>query len=91
MKFKYWLILREEKTHRTKKGRKVPGKYLKGLKRKGRYGSKEAMKKEIDKFTGTNNYKKKWDADYKNGKRIKTKKGDATKAFDKRFGKNCPK
>lgn len=89
MKFKDWLLIREEKTHRTKKGKKVPKKYLKGLKEKGKYGSKEAMKKEIDTFSGTDNYKKNWDADYKNGKRIKTKKGKATKAYEKIFGESA--
>jgi len=77
MKFTEWLGIREqkEKSSRTKKGKKVPGKYLKGLKNKGKYGSKQAMKKEIDKFAGTSNYKKDWDADYdNNGRRIKTKK-----------------
>jgi hypothetical protein len=89
MKFSEWVKLKEEKSSRTKKGKKVPGKYLKGLKKKGKYGSKEAMKKEIDKFRGTNKYKKNWDADYKNGKRIKTKKGKSTKAFHKLFGENA--
>lgn len=89
MKFTEWLKLREEKSSRTKKGKKVPGKYLKGLKKKGKYGSKEAMKKEIDQFSGTNDYKKNWDADYKNGKRIKTKKGKATQAYEKLFGENA--
>ena len=71
---------------RTPKGKKVPTKYLKGLKSKGEYGSKEAMKKEIDKFAGKKEYKKDWKADFKDGKRIKTKKGAATKAFEKKFG-----
>ncbi len=70
---------------RTAKGKKVPAKYLKGLKSKGEYGSKEAMKKEIDKFAGKKEYKKDWKADFKDGKRIKTKKGAATKAFEKKF------
>lgn len=67
--------------------RKVPEKYLKGLKDKGKKGSKEAMKKEIDRFSGKDEYKQDWDADYgDDGKRIKTKQGAATKAFKKRFG-----
>jgi len=87
MKFLEWIEIREEKSSRTKKGKKVPGKYLKGLKKTGRYGSKQAMKKEIDEFRGSDKYKKNWDADYDSGgKRIKTKKGKATKAFEKRFG-----
>lgn len=77
-----------ERAEKTKSGKKVPSKYLKGLKSKGKMGSKEAMKKEIDQFRGTNNYKPKWDADHDNdGKRIKTKVGAATKAFHKRYGK----
>lgn len=88
MKFSKWIKIREAKHARTKKGKKVPAKYLKGLKKKGKYGSEEAMKKEIDEFRGTNKYKLNWDADYRNGKRIKTKKGKATKAFEKRFGEN---
>ena len=77
-----------EEASRSPKGKKVPSKYLKGLKSKGEYGSKEAMKKEIDKFAGKDEYKKDWKADYKDGKRIKTKKGAATKAFEKRFGES---
>ena len=84
--FKDWLVL-EEKSSRTKKGKKVPSKYLSGLSEKGKKGSKEAMKKEIDRFRGKDEYKSNWDADYKNGKRIKTKKGKATKAFERRFGR----
>lgn len=92
MKFREWLLIREDKkTNRTKKGKKVPKKYLKGLKEKGKYGSKEAMKKEIDRFSGTNDYKKNWDADFEKGKRIKTKKGKATLAFDRLFGENVDK
>lgn len=91
MKFNKWIELKESKSSRTKKGKKVPGKYLKGLSKKGKYGSKEAMKKEIDKFSGTSDYKKNWDADYKNGKRIKTKKGKATKAYERLFGENADK
>jgi len=72
---------------RTKKGKKVPKKYLKGLKSKGKYGSKEAMKREIDRFAGRDEYKQKWDADYTDsGKRVKTKQSAATKAYQKRFG-----
>jgi hypothetical protein len=89
MKFSKWLKLRESRSSFsiTEKGKKVPRKYLKGLKKRGKYGSEEAMKKEIDRFRGSKDYKLNWDADYKNGKRIKTKKGKATKAFEKRFGK----
>lgn len=74
--FKEWLKLKESK---------IPKKYLSGLKEKGKYGSKEAMKREIKRFKGSSEYKSEWDADYKNGKRIKTKKGKATKAFEKKF------
>lgn len=87
--FNEWLELKEAKSSKTKSGKKVPGKYLTGLTDKGQYGSKEAMKKEIDQFRGKDKYKLNWDADYKNGKRIKTKKGKATKAFEKRFGKGA--
>jgi hypothetical protein len=87
MNFKKWIEINEAKDSKTKSGKKVPGKYLKGLKNKGKFGSKEAMKKEIDEFRGKNKYKLNWDADYENGKRIKTKKGKATKAFEKKFGK----
>jgi len=67
--------------------RKVPEKYLKGLKDKGKKGSKEAMKREIEKFSGKDKYKQNWDADYDDeGDRINTKQGAATKAFKKRFG-----
>ena len=77
-----------EGAEKTKSGKKVPAKYLNGLKKTGKYGSKQAMKKEIDQFRGTDNYKKNWDADYDNsGKRIKTKPGAATKAFHKKYGK----
>jgi len=72
---------------RTKKGKKVNPKYLKGLKGKGTYGSKEAMKKEIDKFAGKKTYQKDWYADHDDeGKRIKTKVSAATKAYKQRFG-----
>lgn len=70
---------------RTKKGKKVPKKYLAGLKAKGKYGSKSAMKREIDRFTGKRVYKQDWDADFSQGKRIKTKVGKATDIFHKRF------
>jgi len=70
------------KAERSKKGKRVPGKYL--------TKNKSAMKKEIDKYAGTDTYKKQWDADYKSGKggkgkRYKTKKSAATKAYEKRF------
>lgn len=65
------------------KGRKIPGKYL----------TKNAsrMKKEIDTFRGKKEYKKDWDADYSSGKggegkRVKTKKSAATKAYQRMFG-----
>ena len=74
---------------RTEKGKKVPAKYLKGLKATGAKGSKEAMKKEIDRFAGKDEYKKDWDADYTDkGKRVKTKQSAATKAFKARFGES---
>lgn len=74
---------------RTKKGKKVNPNYLKGLKNKGEYGSKEAMKKEIDKFSGKDTYKKDWKADYGNdGKRIKTKTSAATKKYKEMFGES---
>jgi len=65
------------------KGRKIPGKYL--TKNPGK------MKKEIDTFRGKKEYKKDWDADYKSGKggvgkRVKTKKSAATKAYQRMFG-----
>ena len=49
------------------------------------------MKKEIDKYRGKKEYKKDWDADYTSGKggkgkRVKTKKSAATKAYQKMFG-----
>lgn len=66
------------------KGRKIPGKYL--TKNPGK------MKKEIDRFVGKKEYKKDWDADYASGKggvgkRVKTKKSAATKAYQRMFGK----
>jgi hypothetical protein len=65
------------------KGRKIPGKYL--TKNPGK------MKKEIDTYIGKKEYKKDWDADYKSGKggvgkRVKTKKSAATKAYQRMFG-----
>ena len=65
------------------KGRRIPGKYL--TKNPGK------MKKEIDTFRGKKEYKKDWDADYNSGKggegkRVKTKKSAATKAYQKMFG-----
>lgn len=49
------------------------------------------MRKEIEEFKGKDTYKKDWDADYKSGKggegkRVKTKKSAATKAYKKMFG-----
>lgn len=66
------------------KGHKIPGKYL--TKNPG------AMKKEIDTYRGKKEYKKDWDADYTGGKggegkRVKTKKSAATKAYQRMFGK----
>jgi hypothetical protein len=75
----------EEKAKSQKyKGHKIPGKYLAGP-------QPGKMKKEIDKFRGKKEYKKDWDADYKSGKggqgkRVKTKKSAATKAYHKMFG-----
>ena len=65
------------------KGKKIPGKYL--TKNPGK------MKKEIDTYRGKKEYKKDWDADYSSGKggkgkRVKTKKSAATKAYQKMFG-----
>lgn len=65
------------------KGKKIPGKYL--TKNPGK------MKKEIDTYRGKKEYKKDWDADYKSGKggvgkRVKTKKSAATKAYQRMFG-----
>jgi len=65
------------------KGHKIPGKYL--TKNPGK------MKKEIDTFRGKKEYKKDWDADYNSGKggegkRVKTKKSAAKKAYQKMFG-----
>ena len=65
------------------KGRKIPGKYL--------TKNPSKMKKEIDRFVGKKEYKKDWDADYETGKggvgkRVKTKKSAATKAYQRMFG-----
>jgi hypothetical protein len=65
------------------KGRRIPGKYL--TKNPGK------MKKEIDTYRGKKEYKKDWDADYTGGKggkgkRVKTKKSAATKAYQRMFG-----
>lgn len=67
------------------KGRKIPGKYLTGP-------HPGKMRKEIDTFSGKKQYKKDWDADYTSGKggsgkRVKTKKSAATKAYQRMFGK----
>lgn len=76
-------LLERRKSERYK-GRKIPGKYLAGP-------HPGKMKKEIDTFAGKSEYKKDWDADYKSGKggegkRVKTKKSSATKAYQKMFG-----
>lgn len=70
----------EKKKAQKYKGRKIPGKYL--TRKPG------AMKKEIDTFRGKKQYKKDWEADYdkRSGKRIKTKKSAATKAYQRMFG-----
>ena len=49
----------------------------------------KAMKKEIETFRGKKEYKKDWEADYdkRSGKRIKTKKSAATKAYQRMFGR----
>lgn len=67
------------------RGRKIPGKYLAGP-------HPGKMKKEIDTYAGKSQYKKEWDADYKSGKggegkRVRTKKSAATKAYQRMFGK----
>lgn len=81
------MIFLEKKRGRPRsqryKGRKIPGKYL--------TANPDKMKKEIDTFIGKNVYKKDWDADYKSGKggegkRVKTKKSAATKAYQRMFG-----
>lgn len=69
--------------------------FKKGLSRKKnqKYGSVDAMEREVQKYQGKDKYKQNWDADYKVDKktgkktRIKTKKGAATKAYEKMFGK----
>lgn len=81
------MIFLEKKRSRPRsqryKGHKIPGKYL--TKNPGK------MKKEIDTFRGKKEYKKDWDADYSSGKggqgkRVKTKKSAATKAYQRMFG-----
>ena len=77
-------IVEERVKSQRYKGRKIPGKYL--TKNPGK------MKKEIDTFIGKKEYKKDWDADYTSGKggegkRVKTKKSAATKAYQRMFGK----
>ena len=86
MIFNFNEFINEKKTsgEKTKDGKHVPNKYL--------TKNKKAMKKEIDKFRGKDNYKKDWDADYKSGKggkgkRHETKKSAATKAYEKKFKK----
>ena len=76
-------IVEERVKSQRYKGRKIPGKYL--TKNPGK------MKKEIDRFVGKKEYKKDWDADYTSGKggegkRVKTKKSAATKAYQRMFG-----
>jgi hypothetical protein len=63
------------------KGKHIPAKYL--------TSKKKAMKKEIEEFRGKKSYKKDWEADIdkRSGKRIKTKKSAATKAYQRMFGK----
>lgn len=62
------------------KGKHIPAKYL--------THKKKAMKKEIEEFRGKKQYKKDWEADYdkRTGKRVKTKKSAATKAYQRMFG-----
>lgn len=87
LKYEDLILINEKKspTHeKTKKGKSVPKKYL--------TKDKKSMKKEIDEFRGKDNYKTEWNADYKSGKggkgkRHKTKKSAATKAYEKQFGK----
>lgn len=76
-------ILEERVKSQRYKGKKIPGKYL--TKNPGK------MKKEIDRYRGKKEYKKDWDADYTSGKggkgkRVKTKKSAATKAYQRMFG-----
>lgn len=82
LKFNEFIL--EKNYEKTKKGKKVPKKYL--------TKDKKAMKKEIDEFQGKDKYKKDWDADYKSGKggkgkRYKTKKSASTLAYEKKYGK----
>jgi hypothetical protein len=82
--FTFEEFLLEKKKSEYYKGHKIPGKYL--TKNPG------AMKKEIDRFRGKKEYKKDWDADYTSGKggkgkRVKTKKSAATKAYQRMFDK----
>ena len=82
LKLEDWIVFERSKST-FYKGRKIPGKYL--------TKNPNKMKKEIDKFRGKKEYKKDWDADYESGKggvgkRIKTKKSNATKAYQKMFG-----
>jgi hypothetical protein len=88
--FSRWLphpdddLIEERKKAQRYKGKKIPGKYLTGP-------HPGKMKKEIDEFRGKKEYKKDWDADYKSGKggkgkRVKTKKSAATKAYQRMFG-----
>jgi hypothetical protein len=76
-------ILEEKVKAQRYKGKKIPGKYL--------TKNPSKMKKEIDTYRGKKEYKKDWDADYKSGKggvgkRVKTKKSAATKAYQRMFG-----
>jgi hypothetical protein len=76
------------KDSRTKKGIKVPGKYLTAKSSKKR----SQMKKEIDKFANKDHkdpkaYTKQWVAD----KGQKTKKSNATKAYEKMFKESSEK
>ena len=73
------------KDSRTKKGIKVPGKYLTSKSSKRR----AQMKKEIDKFAKKHHsdpkaYTKQWEAD----KGEKTKTSSSTKAYHKMYGEN---
>jgi len=76
-------LLDERAKAQRYKGKKIPGKYL--------TKNPSKMKKEIDTYRGKKEYKKDWDADYKSGKggvgkRVKTKKSAATKAYQRMFG-----
>lgn len=77
------------RAERTPKGKKVPANYLAGLVPTGRYGSKTAMKREIDRFAGKNVFKQEWDADFRGGKRLKTQPGRATKTLRALVGKRA--